>query len=297
MKAGKFSQTRFLVFVSVLIVGGYILLNNASGLAPVSPFAVMTYNIGSRSLKDPEIGLRELAKVIKSKGLPDLLLLQEVRDKKEAVQLAEILGFGHHIYLDYRGGKSGMAMMSRFTLSEPRVLYFNASQRGLACLASELIVEGKHLVACSVHLDRLEKVQIKDKLPKVGWKTALRLLITEMTEETVRSRSVDELLDWLGTRQSEEIIVGGDFNTVPFSKAIRKMGRVFDDALWPSFNFFSGSLKLVSLPVSPRIDFIFHSPGLNCREATVIKKTPGDHYPVWAMFDIDPQITQITRIR
>ena len=77
-------------------------------------------------------------------------------------------------------------------------------------------------------------------------------------------------------------IIGGDFNTFPFSTAIRKMDRRYDDALLESKDYFSGTYKKLALPVQPRIDFIFHSRNIECREGAVIKEGDGDHFPVRA---------------
>jgi len=90
----------------------------------------------------------------------------------------------------------------------------------------------------------------------------------------------------MSAKSSDHVIIGGDFNTVPFSKAIRKMGKIYDDALWPSFDYLTGSYNKFSLPIKPRIDYIFHSPGLKCNTASVIKESAGDHYPIRAVFDL-----------
>jgi len=55
-----------------------------------------------------------------------------------------------------------------------------------------------------------------------------------LTRETTRGRSVDEYLEWIGSEGAEKVIIGGDFNTVFYSRAIRKMGAVFEDVLWHS---------------------------------------------------------------
>ena len=113
------------------------------------------------------------------------------------------------------------------------------------------------------------------------WGTALHLLANETTDETVRTRSVEELLDWVG---SGSVIVGGDFNTVFCSKAIRKMGAVFKDALSYSRDYFTGSYTKSGLPVGPRLDFLFYSKDLECLRACVVRKTAGDHYPMRGEF-------------
>ena len=92
--------------------------------------------------------------------------------------------------------------------------------------------------------------------------------------------------DPIESREFQHVIIGGDFNTVPFSKAIRKMGKIYDDALWPSVDYLTGSYNKLSLPIKPRIDYIFHSPDLKRITASVIKESAGDHYPVRAVFDL-----------
>jgi len=137
---------------------------------------------------------------------------------------------------------------------------------------------------CSVHLDRIDAIAVKDDGVQISWGEALSLLTSEMTEETVRSRSVDELLEWIGSGGAESVIIGGDFNTVLYSMAIRRMAAVFDDALWDSQDYFTGTYLKSTLPVNPRLDFLFHSSDMVCHGAYVVKKSAGDHYPVRAVF-------------
>jgi endonuclease/exonuclease/phosphatase (EEP) superfamily protein YafD len=80
------------------------------------------------------------------------------------------------------------------------------------------------------------------------------------------------------------VIVGGDFNTVPYSKAIRRMGTVFEDALWHTPDYLTGSYIKSTLPVDPRLDFLFYSKDLECLGASVVRRSAGDHYPVRAVF-------------
>ena len=146
--------------------------------------------------------------------------------------------------------------------------------------------EGRRFLVCSVHVKRIGSLVINRGSVDLSWKTALNLLITELTCETPRTRAVGELFGWIDSCRPDSAIIGGDFNTVPFSTAIRKMGNKYDDALWPSINYLTGSYNKLSLPVSPRIDYIFHSPNIKCTSARVIKKSAGDHYPVRAVFDV-----------
>ena len=117
--------------------------------------------------------------------------------------------------------------------------------------------------------------------------TALQLLKKEIFNDTVRTRSVEELLDWLSSFDTDYIIVGGDFNTFPLSRPIRKMTEKFEDALWPTKCYFTGTYTDLDYPFKPRIDFLFHSSAIKRHRADVIKKGPSDHYPVTAIFELE----------
>ena len=266
---------------SVILLSGLLLCQQVTGQQALNTqLVVMTYNIGT--LNGDRIGLDKIVKAVKRKALPDLLLLQEVHSEKEAIDLAKNLGFEHYIYSNYESGKDGLAIMSRYGLCKSGIIYLNK----YAALAAEILINGRSVLVCSVHLERIRPIEIKNNMVELPWKTALQFLLTELTQDTPRSRAVDKLLPWLAGRQSDCIIVGGDFNTVPFSKSIRKMEKVFDDALWPSLDYLTGSYRKISLPITPRIDYIFHSPDMKCNAASVIKESAGDHCPVLAVFEL-----------
>ena len=141
------------------------------------------------------------------------------------------------------------------------------------------MVGARKLRVCSVHLDRIDPIDTDQQGAHLSWDEALSLLARETTDETVRSRCVEELLEWAGP---DCVIVGGDFNTVFCSTAIRKMETAFRDALAGSSDYLTGTYIKSGLPVAPRLDFLFYSKGLACLKARVVRESAGDHYPVWA---------------
>ncbi len=50
--------------------------------------------------------------------------------------------------------------------------------------------------------------------------------------------------------------------------------------------YLSGTYKRLNFPVAPRIDFLFLSSNLYCRQAAVLPMSPGDHFPVRANIEI-----------
>jgi hypothetical protein len=49
-----------------------------------------------------------------------------------------------------------------------------------------------------------------------------------------------------------------------------------------SRDYFKGTYTKLDFPIAPRIDFLFVSAALGRKNARVIPKSPGDHFPVWA---------------
>lgn len=278
---------RTIVFgvVILLLLGSAVLAfyQNGDQIASNS-LEVITYNIGDLNGHQPL--LKDVAEIIKSHGVPDLLLVQEINGEKAVSRLSRMLGLPHFTYSNYKGKKHGLAILSRIPITEPQTFYFKASNKGYGIISGDILIDGHNVTIYSVHLDRIDPVKIKGQKIEMSWETALRFLKTELFKETVRSKSVAELIAWLDKSKSNNIIIGGDFNTVPFSRAIRKMNQAFDDALWPSWNYLTSSYQKFPLPIAPRIDYLFHSPDIKCSNATVIKAGPGDHYPVKAVFSI-----------
>ena len=65
------------------------------------------------------------------------------------------------------------------------------------------------------------------------------------------------------------------------------MNVAYDNALWPSLDYFSGtSIKIIS-PVLPRIDYIFRTSALEVIASRIVRQSTGDHYPVLEIFHIE----------
>ena len=282
----KFKFQTSLTFILCIILAALL-----CGCVPVRPtgqkgmedsFSVMTYNIWDLKGRRPAVG--DVVEVIRSGSVPDLLLLQEVRGEKMAVSLSEALGLPHCVYHGFNQRNFGVAIASRYPLTESGFLGFKASRANRGAMKAVMMVKGRKVWVCSAHLDRVESVKVNREGVEISWGSALNFLTREMSEETVRSRSVDELLAWMGYDGEESVIIGGDFNTVLFSKAIRRMADVYEDALWNMPDYFTGSYIKSTLPLDPRLDFLFYSKDLECMEASVVRRTAGDHYPIRAEF-------------
>jgi endonuclease/exonuclease/phosphatase (EEP) superfamily protein YafD len=243
---------------------------------------VMTCNIGDIMGGNP-LDSGQVAAYLQSLGVPDVLLLQEVRGKKEAAFLSERLALPHFSFLKYSGKEGmGIAILSAFPLKNRHEMYFESSRKGAGILAVEVCIGQVPLLIVNLHLDRFEPLDLTDDRVPINVKTILGFLKKELMEESVRSRSVMELMAWLDKKNPDHVVLGGDFNTIPFSRTVRQLSPRFDDVLWPSLDYFKGTYTKLDFPIAPRIDFLFVSAGLGRKNARVIQKSPGDHFPVRA---------------
>ncbi len=246
-------------------------------------FRVMTANIGHCS-HFPKPSIEDWVEVLNIDPKPNILLLQDVQNQQSVDRLAKELGYRYWVTdAGYRSKGIDLAILSRWKLKDSEYLSFKASRTGKGFLWAEIEVQDKEFLVCTVHLDRVRHVpRRKDKELDFPWKGLFNDLYQEIFTQTVRSKSAKELIIWLKENREVPVIIGGDFNTIPLSRTIWKMCRAYEDVLWPSWDFFRGTYRLIDLPLKPRIDYIFYSEGMDCLEARIVRRSAGDHFPVVA---------------
>lgn len=247
---------------------------------------VITCNTGDLS-GHKRMKLPELITFLESLGEIDIMFLQEIRGEKEAAAIAQTLRMRHHRFLNDRNKKVGIAILSKFPLVDIDHLYFKESKFGYGALSANIIVNGVKILLVNVHLDRGDMLKVKDGNVQFDFIAGLRFLLNEIFMDTIRSKSAESLVQWIEQKNAENIIAGGDFNTIPISKAIRIVKTMLNDVLYNSLSSFSGTYHRTNSPVPIRIDFLFHTPSLKVIDADIIRKSAGDHYPVKARFSID----------
>lgn len=269
-----------LVLVLVGITLGFALHGPSSDMS--HNVRVMTCNIGDIMGGNP-LDSGHVAAYLQSLGVPDVLLLQEVRGEKEAAFLSERLALPHFSFLKYSGKEGmGIAVLSGIPLKNRHEMYFENSSKGAGMLAVEALIGQASLLIVNLHLDRFEPLDLTDDRVPINVKMVLGFLKQELMEESVRSRSVMELMAWLDKKNPDHVVLGGDFNTIPFSRTVRQLSPRFDDVLWPSLDYLKGTYTKLDFLIAPRIDFLFVTAGLGRKNARVIQKSPGDHFPVGA---------------
>lgn len=193
---------------------------------------VMTYNVhhGNPPSKAGIIALDTIAKVIAA-GSPDIVFLQEIddhtsrsgKDINQADALAKRLGmkycFGKAI--DFAGGGYGVAILSRFNLSDQKVYLLPQSdalqseQRALLMVTAAVGNNLKLTLACS-HLDYVSA-----------------------ENRVMQCKKINEILG----KDTLPVLLGGDFNDTLHSEAMNIFNHSFrsvcspclptDPADWP----------------------------------------------------------------
>ncbi|TRZ87713.1 MAG: hypothetical protein D4R88_09050 [Methanosarcinales archaeon] len=247
-------------------------------------FTVLTCNIGIENCGSvPPKKLEEISQWVLDVGRPDILLLQEFMGGVEVEDLAARLGYRYCVSGRYLSSRTAQVILSDFPLSEADDLDFNSYNKGDAAVSAVAEVYGKRVLVCTLHLTTLRPKLDQDGNGSYTLKSLFKVTADEIFGETEHLQSTRRLLTWLKGKNWDAAVVGGDFNTVFLAKSIRLMTDAFDDALWPSMEYFHGTKTSKSgLPIIPRIDYIFHTEQLSVKSAAVLPQHIGDHLPVMA---------------
>ncbi|MHC1779194.1 MAG: endonuclease/exonuclease/phosphatase family protein [Bacteroidales bacterium] len=227
------SKFRALISLLALIILSESLVAESDSLV----IRVMTYNIHhcNPPAQKGVIDTNGIADVI-LKFKADVVLLQEVDANtqrsgigNQAQILARKCNLHHyHFYksIDFSGGDYGVAILSRFPLSDRFQLMLSneiiSEQRTLGGATAE-VSKGVKIIIATTHLDLVEGNRVK------------------------QVHQLDSLLAW----KSYPVILGGDFNATPESSEIKR--------LFSSFTGKSGILANTFPNLNPdrTIDYIF----------------------------------------
>lgn len=234
---------------------------------------VMCYNIhhAAPPANPEKIDLDAIARVINDQD-PDLVALQEVdvNTKRsgpfnQAVELGKKTGLTPYFFkaIDYEGGEYGVAILSRYPVSETN-LYPLPGQK-------ENPGEPRVLGTAIIRLPGKQELLFACTHLEAG---------RDSTNRQLQMAAIGDLLEDV----SMPIIIAGDFNAAPGSKVIRILDHHFDRTCDPCDP---------TIPVeNPRkaIDFIAFSPSgqFKVKQHKVIaERKASDHLPVMAVLEFE----------
>lgn len=271
-----------LLLVAVF-VGAFLMMSCDDGEARgegEEMVTVISYNIGD--IIPPRPDADQVYRVIEGMPIADVYLFQEALGPDSFEMFIERLPEspeGYHWVFD--PPPSWLGILSAHPIESSRILV-----PGAALEAVISVGDGRKVRVVTVHLPSFRKNRNEGGQTKLGSLGTILLLLRETFLENDRSRAVDAMvLDAERMDPAIPVIIGGDFNTVPLTRAARRMFPQFRDALRGTGDYWTGTYTRISGGPRPRVDYIFYSQDLTVRRAFVHKETAGDHYPVYAAFD------------
>lgn len=240
---------------------------------------IMSYNIKHCEPYNPEgnpqpANVKNIANVINFAN-PDLVFLQEVdrfttrsgKDSDQIAELSELTGLKAYYFAkaqDYQGGEFGLAILSKYVLTNTRTLELPRKEipgayvgYSVLCLA-DVSIDGKKLTIGSVHLG---------------------------LQQEIRNMQIPFMQEYF-KNVTNPILVCGDFNATPSNSTIKT---------WDSYGFVRSNTdpKNFTIPSVPEpnreLDFITFRPAENFSVVSHKVFTginASDHLPIMATIKI-----------
>ena len=234
---------------------------------------VISYNLGPLWKKEVLVSL------IRDQEA-DIIFLQEVGSIKKLKEVAEVLKYD---FLPKPSGSkhSDVAILSKFPLKLKKeftlIGWPKGRQTAICALAN---IKNKAVLLSSLHLKNIFLNKSKSAELTASKAKLLGIGLRETFLDNYRSKGIIQFLSKIKNLRYDCAIIGGDFNSLPFSKAIRKMRSVFNDCSWMNKTMFQSTVKYKCCFLPIKVDYIFCSKGLEYSDTQIIKISQGDHYPI-----------------
>jgi vancomycin resistance protein VanJ len=267
--------------------GPRFLPKNTAGPANTSPFRVMTNNVSHFNQSPERITEATFAQN------PDVIFFQEVQLGTQKAALAPL--DNAYPYQTRQADTMRSGMYDAYNVTYSRFPFVVSKQVDPHMYEMPLIyrnvieINGQRVALYSIHL---LSPGGGGRLPRISGNYFVRYALD--FDDTIRNRQVNDLLTFL-TTEEYPFIVAGDFNTSDFSMSYAQIAAQLHDSFaevgvglgssWPAARAFAWS-ELV--PPFIRIDYIWHSAGLQAVNAWRGNFTGSDHLPMFADLTLSP---------
>lgn len=244
-----------------------------------APLRVLVYNIHAGKDAKGVDNLARVAEIIRD-SRANIVLLQEVDKGTErsgkvdqVAELTRLTGYSGAFgkTLDYQGGDYGIAILSRWPISNDTLIHLP-------------VEPPQHRSGVSYEPRGALRVSID---APGGTLRVLNTHIDASREDTYRLQEARTLLSIAGALRDSgyTVLVGGDLNSEPQSAVI----ALFAPAGWNDGFRACGKGSGLSYPADvpvKRIDYLMMAGGTHCTSATVLNTEASDHRPV--LFEVVP---------
>ncbi len=222
---------------------------------------IMSYNIHHGISMEGRLDIEGIAEVIKESGA-HIVGLQEVDNRfirslfqDQTKKLAEILDMHYYFGENFTllGAGYGNAVLSKFPIINASNLQLEGSRESRGVISASIDIHGKDINFLVTHLSR---------------------------NQSIRDVQVQRIGEYISLLEDEVILVG-DFNSVPGTKEIMYIERRLKEAAKEAGK--DGLYTFVNRDgTKARIDYIFLSPSITVSDVWTIDSDASDHLPLLA---------------
>ncbi len=211
---------------------------------------------------------------------PDILLLQEHRDfagSPSDLDIRETLGLKHYVFFNYGDASlvHGMAIYSRFPIEDTQQIKLRPQWDDRSLGLAKININDRILNVGVVHFPNKD---MRDE--NLNVKISTMFLLKEIFGKNIRTKQAKHLVEVTQDLHNSPLVIGGDFNAVPFSRAWRLMHGAFVDA-FPITKMFNGTRSVKpGSDFEVKIDHFFHTKSVESIESSVGYKQGSDHRPI-----------------
>ena len=187
------------------------------------------------------------------------------------------VGLKHYILFQYvdDSAKFGMAIYSKFPIESMQKIKLRPLKENRSLGLVKIRIDNRILNVGVVHLPNTD---MRDDKPRSRKKLSITFLLKEFFGKNIREEQAKHLVEVIQESHNSPLVIGGDFNTVPFSRAWRLMHASFIDG-FPFSQMFKGT-RLTRLGFEVKIDHFFHTRSIESIETNVGSWQGSDHRPI-----------------
>jgi endonuclease/exonuclease/phosphatase family metal-dependent hydrolase len=249
---------------------------------------VLSYNIyGFRGLPTGENGrgadTADFWAFLEETGPIDIICLQEAKEH-HTEEFVDVLKYPHHF--QYAG--RGTSILSKYPIRNKGKIEFPESNN--SCLWADVDINGKVIRVYNVHLQSNFISNEAGRLAREGdlqesetWKGIRGILGKYRRFAAMRVEQAERVASHI-KGSPHPVLVCGDFNDTPLSKAY----RILSSGLVDGFQQKGRGLGTTYGGIIPslRIDYILSDPRLQVIDYRIFHESFSDHYPILCQFDI-----------